>query len=392
MEETLDAIIIGGGMVGAAVAAALGQAGMAVTLVEGGKAPEAIADDAPFDLRVSSLNLASQRLLEQTGAWLFIPEARRCPFRHIEATDEAEKYQVHFSASDLDLPHLGHFVENRVIRHALWQRLAELPNVTRLCSVSPVALVRGRQHTLVELDDGQLLAARLVVGADGANSRLREMAGIATHDEDYGQRALIINVRTRLPQQDVSWQRFMPHGPQAMLPLPGHHASLVWYDDDEATLSREALDDETLRLAIEAAFPARLGGIEAVQGRASFPIRRRHAERYVQPRLALVGDAAHVIHPLAGQGLNLGLQDAEVLSEQVVAAFQEGQDPGGQRALSRYARTRRPQALAMITAMETFHRVFTGPEPLRHVGAAGLAVAERLGGAKRQVMRHALGL
>ncbi|MGM0986697.1 MAG: UbiH/UbiF/VisC/COQ6 family ubiquinone biosynthesis hydroxylase [Pseudomonadota bacterium] len=392
MDETLEAIIVGGGMVGAAVAAALGQAGMTVTLIEGGGPPEAIAADAPFDLRVSSLNLASQRLLEQVGAWSFIPEARRCPFRHIEASDESEARHVHFSAADLELPDLGHFVENRVIRHALWQRLAELPSVTTLCHASPVALVSGGQHALVELDDGRLLAARLVVGADGAGSRIRELAGIATRDEDYAQRALIINVRTRLPQQDTSWQRFTRDGPQALLPLPGPHASLVWYDSDAATRAREALDDEALRQAIEAAFPTRLGGIEAVLGRASFPIRRRHAERYVRPRLALVGDAAHVIHPLAGQGLNLGLQDAAALSDRVVSAFQAGQEPGGRGPLAGYARTRRPQTLAMITAMETFHHVFTGPAPLRQAGGAGLAVAERLAGAKRQVMRHALGL
>ncbi|MGM0534907.1 MAG: UbiH/UbiF/VisC/COQ6 family ubiquinone biosynthesis hydroxylase [Pseudomonadota bacterium] len=392
MDETLEAIIVGGGMVGAAVAAALGQAGMTVTLIEGGGPPEAIAADAPFDLRVSSLNLASQRLLERVGAWSFIPEARRCPFRHIEASDESEARHVHFSAADLALPDLGHFVENRVIRHALWQRLAELPSVTTLCHASPVALVSGGQHALVELDDGRLLAARLVVGADGAGSRIRELAGIATRDEDYAQRALIINVRTRLPQQDTSWQRFTRDGPQALLPLPGPHASLVWYDSDAATRAREALDDEALRQAIEAAFPTRLGGIEAVLGRASFPIRRRHAERYVRPRLALVGDAAHVIHPLAGQGLNLGLQDAAALSDRVVSAFQAGQDPGGRGPLAGYARTRRPQTLAMITAMETFHHVFTGPAPLRQAGGAGLAVAERLAGAKRQVMRHALGL
>lgn len=392
MEETLDAIIVGGGMVGASVAAAFGQAGMRVALIEGGDAPAAIDDKAPFDLRVSSLNLASQRLLEQVGAWPLIPEARRCPFRHIEATDQDEIRRVHFSAADLDLPDLGHFVENRVIRRALWQRLTELPSVTRLCRVSPIALIRGGQHTLVELDDGRLLAARLVVGADGANSHLRELAGIATRDEEYDQRALIVNVRTQLPQQDISWQRFTPQGPQAMLPLPGHHASLVWYDDDDTTLARESLDDEALRLAIETSFPARLGGIVAVLGRASFRIRRRHAERYVQPRLALVGDAAHVIHPLAGQGLNLGLQDAEALSDRVVAAFEADQDPGERRTLSGYALARRPQTLAMIAAMDTFHHVFTGPAPLRHVGATGLAVAERLEGAKRQVMRHALGL
>lgn len=392
MDDTLDAVIVGGGMVGAAVAAALGQAGMRVALVEGGAPPAAIPDDAPFDLRVSSLNLASRRLLEEVGAWSFIPESRRCPFRHIEASDAAEKRHIRFSAVDLELPDFGFFVENRVIRHALWQRLAELPGVTTICHAGPVAWVPGGHRCLLELDNGRLLATRLVVGADGAGSRTRELAGIATRDEDYGQRALITNVRTWLPQQDVSWQRFAPQGPQAMLPLPGHYASLIWYDTAEATLAREALDDEALRLAIEHEFPARLGGVEEVLGRASFPIRRRHAERYVRPRLALVGDAAHVIHPLAGQGLNLGIQDAEALSRRVITAFRSQQDPGGRAPLTGYARERRPQTLAMIAAMETFHHVFTGAAPLRHAGAAGMAVAERLEVAKRAVMRHALGL
>lgn len=392
MDEILDTLIVGGGMVGAATAVALAQAGLRVALVEGGEPPEAIPVDAPFDLRVSSLNLASQRLLEAIGAWAFIPEARRCPFRHIEASDEAGRRHVRFSAEALELPDFGHFVENRVIRRALWQRLAELPRATVIGGAGPVAWLPGGQHGLLELDDGRLLTARLVVGADGAASRTRQLAGIATRDEEYGQRALIINVQTRLPQQGVSWQRFTARGPRAMLPLPGHRASLVWYDDDAATRAREALDDEALRRAIERDFPERLGGVEAVLGRAGFPIRRRHAERYVRPRLALVGDAAHVIHPLAGQGLNLGLQDAEALSRRVIAAFQVGEDPGQRRLLDGYARERRPQTLAMIAAMETFHRVFTGAAPLRQAGAAGLAVADHLTGAKRQVMRHALGL
>ncbi|MDN3523071.1 FAD-dependent monooxygenase [Halomonas ramblicola] len=392
MDSTLDAIIVGGGMVGAAVAAALGQAGLAVALVEGGAPPAAIADDEPFDLRVSSLNLASQRLLESVGAWQRLPAARRSVFRHIHAWDEDERRAIRFAAGDLGLEDFGHFVENRVIRRALWQRLAELPNVAVHCHAGPVARIGGGERSLLELDDGRLLAARLVVGADGAGSRMRELAGIATRDADYHQRALIVNVRTHLPQQDVSWQRFTPEGPQAMLPLPGPHASLVWYAGPEATREREALDDAALRQAIERDFPARLGGVEAVLGRASFPIRRRHAEHYTRPRLALVGDAAHVIHPLAGQGLNLGLQDAATLSERVIAAHHAGRDPGGPGPLAAYARHRRPQVLAMIAATEAFHRVFTGAGPLRRAGAAGLSVAERLGGAKRLVMRQALGL
>jgi 2-octaprenyl-3-methyl-6-methoxy-1,4-benzoquinol hydroxylase len=177
-----------------------------------------------------------------------------------------------------------------------------------------------------------------------------------------------------------------------MLPLPGPHASLVWYGEPEATREREALSDEALRQAIEREFPARLGGLKEVTGRASFPIRRQHARHYTAPRLALVGDAAHVIHPLAGQGLNLGLQDVTALADLLATAHQPGRDLGAPGPLRRYAWQRRPQTLAMIAATEAFHRIFTGNPMLRSAGAVGLAVAERLGPAKQFMMRRALGL
>ncbi|HSP57922.1 MAG TPA: UbiH/UbiF/VisC/COQ6 family ubiquinone biosynthesis hydroxylase [Halomonas sp.] len=395
MNQHFDAIIVGGGMVGSALAAALGQGGFSVALVESGSEPGAIEDDA-FDLRVSSLNLAAQRLLESVGAWSHIPAERRCIFRHIHAWDISGHGETHFDAAALGLDDFGSFVENRVIRRALWRCLASLPGVEPICQTRPLAMITGSDRVLVELDNGRLIGGSLVVGADGARSTIRELAGIKVDALDYGQRALIVNVVTQLPQQDVSWQRFTPEGPQAMLPLPGPHASLVWYGEPEATRAREALSDEALRQTIEREFPARLGGLKAVTGRASFPIRRQHARHYTASRLALVGDAAHVIHPLAGQGLNLGLQDVTALADLLATAHttKHGDlgDLGATGPLRRYAWQRRPQTLAMIAATEAFHRVFTGSPMLRSAGAAGLAVAERLGPAKNLMMRRALGI
>ncbi|MCK8515038.1 UbiH/UbiF/VisC/COQ6 family ubiquinone biosynthesis hydroxylase [Methylonatrum kenyense] len=392
MSNNHDVIIVGGGMVGASLAAALGQANLRVAVIENGDAPEAVAAEAEFGLRISSLNLAAVRLLEDIRAWPLIPDARRCRFRRIEAWDEHDSRGITFDADALDLPEFGYFVENRLLCHAVWQRLKALPAVTLHTRTAPQALRHNGDQAELELASGKTLTASLVVGADGASSTIRDLARITTVDHGYQQRALIINVATRLPQQDVSWQRFTPDGPQAMLPLPGHRASLVWYGNPERTREREQLDDETLRDTIDREFPTRLGGVEAVLGRASFPIRRRHARQYSTDRTVLVGDAAHVIHPLAGQGLNLGLQDAATLASELIATTTRSGDPGERQVLARYARRRRPQVLAMIAATEGFHHLFTGPAPLRMVGNAALGLANRVTPGKRLMMRIALGL
>ncbi|MBD3898348.1 UbiH/UbiF/VisC/COQ6 family ubiquinone biosynthesis hydroxylase [Halomonas sp. ML-15] len=391
MTNSSQVIIVGGGMVGAALAASLGQAGLAVALVESGEAPTLPCDDG-FDLRVSSLNLAAERLLAGVGAWEAIPASRRCPFRRIHAWSQQGGGEAHFDATGLGHDAFGSFVENRWIRAALWARLAELPTVTCYVGVRPMVLRQAANEAELELDDGIRLTGSLVVGADGGRSALRELAGIEVESGDYDQRALVINVTTRLPQQDVSWQRFTPHGPQAMLPLPGHHASLVWYGKPATISALEQLDAQALKEAVERDFPTRLGGIEAVLGQASFPIRRQHARRYSAERCVLIGDAAHVISPLAGQGLNLGLQDVIALSDGLLEALRRGQDLGSSQVLERYARRRRPQTLAMIAATELLHRVFTGAAPLRRLGSAGLAVTQRLPLAKRLMMRQAMGL
>ncbi|MDR5907727.1 UbiH/UbiF/VisC/COQ6 family ubiquinone biosynthesis hydroxylase [Franzmannia qiaohouensis] len=391
MANSAQVIIVGGGMVGAALAASLGQAGLGVALIESGAAPTLPQDDG-FDLRVSSLNLAAERLLAEVGAWERIPQDRRCPFRRIHGWSQQGRGEARFDATSLGHDAFGSFVENRWIRAALWARLDELPTVTCYCGVRPMVLRQAANQVELELDDGTRLSGSLVVGADGARSALRELSGITVESGDYDQRALVINVATRLPQQDVSWQCFTPEGPQAMLPLPGAHASLVWYGKPDTITALEQLDPEALRQTLERDFPARLGGVEAVLGRASFPIRRQHARRYSDARCVLIGDAAHVISPLAGQGLNLGLQDVIALSERLVAAHRRGQDLGSAPLLDAYARQRRPQTLAMIAATELLHRVFTGAPPLRRLGSLGLAVTQRLPLAKRLMMRQAMGL
>ncbi len=384
MQWDHEIVIVGGGMVGAALAAKLGQAGMSVGLVERASAPTPPSGD--YDLRISSLNARSLAFVKASGAVL--PGERCCPFRHIDVSNLDGSGHSLFSAHDSGMNDFGIFIENRALQYALWQRLEQLPSVTCYTQCAPVSTLAASTHRLLELDNGKTLSARLMVAADGARSTLRELAGISTSSYDYHQRAMIINVETELPQQDVSWQCFTPKGPIAMLPLPGQRASLVWYDSNEATKAREQLSDNALQHAIETTFPQRLGKLTRIVARASFPIKRQHAKRYIGKRLALIGDAAHVVHPLAGQGLNIGLHDADTLAELII----KGRDPGDHISLHRFECQRRLANQAMIAATDSFHHLFTGAKPLRQLGDLSLHLAERVPFAKRMMMQQANGL
>ncbi|GEN29068.1 2-octaprenyl-3-methyl-6-methoxy-1,4-benzoquinol hydroxylase [Halovibrio variabilis] len=384
MQQDHDIIIVGGGMVGAALAARLGHAGFSIGLVERDDAPTAPSGD--YDLRISSLNARSLAFIKASGTAL--PEERSCPFRHIDVFNQDGSGHSLFSAEESGMEDFGIFVENLTLQYALWQRLEQLPSVTCYTHCAPLTTISATSARLLELDNGKTLSARLIVGADGAQSTLRELAGISVSSYDYHQLAMIINVETELPQQDVSWQCFTPTGPLAMLPLPGQRASLVWYDSDDAIKDREQLDDEALKTAIETAFPTRLGKLTRIVARASFPIKRQHAQRYIGKRLALIGDAAHVVHPLAGQGLNIGLHDADTLAEIII----QGRDPGDYVNLLRFECQRRAANQAMIAATDSFHHLFTGAKPLRQLGDLSLQLAERFPLAKRMMMQQANGL
>ncbi|MDN3516822.1 FAD-dependent oxidoreductase [Aquisalimonas lutea] len=390
--QAADVVVVGGGMVGASLAALLGRRGLDVVLVE--EQPATSADTpaaAPPDLRVSSVNLASVELFRAVGAWEPMTQHRVCPFRRVHAMDEHGGV-LRFDARETGHDWFGWFVENRVILSGLREALAGVDTV-RWITAAPVTLETDADRARLGLDNGLRLHAPLVVGADGAGSSIRGLAGIDVTARDYQTRALVTNVETELPQQDITWQRFTPEGPQAFLPLCGHRASLVWYARPETVQLLESLDDETLIAEITDAFPAELGGLRAVTGRASFAIRSQHATRYTGSRIALVGDAAHTIHPLAGQGLNLGLEGVNRLAAAILDARKHRRDPGTAVALADYERRHRPRALTMIAATDTLHRLFTAEAGvLPRLGNGVLRLADRLPPGRRAVMRHAMGL
>ncbi len=388
MSSHYDVIVVGGGMVGAALAALLGRSRLRVAVIEG-VAPRAWSPEQPPDLRVSSVNAISQRVFAACHAWEGMYSRRAAPFRRLKVWDNSEHDGTTFHAADVGAESFGWFVENPIIQLALWESLAELDTVTRYCPAKPARLEPDLHHVSLTLQDGRELSADLLVGADGARSSVRHMAGIAVDVHDYHQQALIINAVTELPQQDITWQRFTPTGPQAFLPLAGHHASLVWYHTPDKVRQLLALSDHELIVALQQEFPEELGGINAILGRASFAIRRLHAQRYRAHRIVLVGDAAHLIHPLAGQGLNIGIQDIALLARYL----ERGDDPGAAKLLSAYEAHRRPANQAMMSTMEAFHHLFPrSPAVLRQAGAKGLVMINTLSPLKRWVMRHAMGL
>lgn len=392
MTRDFDVLIVGGGMVGAMLGCALGDSPFRVGVVEACY-PQEFLPSQPYDLRVSAISRASQHMFEAVGAWQNMLAMRACPYRHMLVWDDEGRGQTHFDSADVGEPMLGHIIENRIVQLGLLQRLQTFDNVELLCPAGIEDLRRATDAAEVTLEDGRRLRASLVVGADGANSRVREMAGIAVRGWAYDQHALVASVRTRLPQQDITWQRFKPTGPEAFLPLPGHHASMVWYHTPEEVQRLLALEEGEFIAAMEAAFPERLGGIEQVVARGYFPLRRQHAEKYVLPRLALVGDAGHTIHPLAGQGVNLGLMDAAALAEVLLAAEGRQRDIGGLATLRRYERWRRGGNLVMQNTMEAFYRLFAPqPRPVRLVRNLGLELADRVTPLKHHVMRYAMGL
>lgn len=377
-----DVLIVGGGMVGMALACVLAGQGFEVHVVEE-KAPKAFDPAQDLDLRVSALSLASESLLQSAGAWehvlgmTFSPGAKRglpevqleeqtpslavaraVPFRRMRVWDQVGFGDTRFDSRDIGEPFLGHIVENRVLQLALWRAAEDLEGVTLHCPAQLVDVQIQTQGAQAVLSDGSRVHAALVVGADGAHSRLRELAHIGLTAWDYDVEALVATVQTCAPQQDITWQRFTPSGPQALLPLPGRHASLVWYHAPDEVARLLALDEADFLAELRRSFPRELGGIEAVLGRGSFKLTRRHAQTYAKPRLVLAGDAAHTIHPLAGQGVNLGFMDVAALAESLIAARACNQDIGSLHVLQAYEGKRRGENLLMQSGMDVLHHLF----------------------------------
>lgn len=390
MKQKFDVVIVGGGMVGAAVACCLGGSDLKVAVIEA-QVPEAFSPDQPHDLRVSALSIASRNILETIGAWQGVTSKRFCPFKRMRVWETAG--DTTFNSDDISAPELGYIVENRITQLALLERLADFANVTLLMPESISKIHYDGRGSEVVLADGRILEARLLVAADGGQSRARQAVGLGVTSWDYNQHALVIYVETAYSQQDITWQRFMPSGPQAFLPLTGHYGSIVWYQSPDEVRRLQALPYDQIKRELVAAFPDCLGEIIQVLGVASFPLKRQHAQSYAKQGVVLVGDAAHMINPLAGQGVNIGLLDAAALAEVVVDAHHRGKDIADVSVLKRYESMRRNENLKMMTVMDVFYKSFSNNIlPVKFIRNLGLGLAQRLTPVRNKVMKAAMGL
>ncbi len=397
-----DIIVVGAGIAGSATAIALARSQLRVALLEARPLqrtplPVEIGVTA-FDQRVSALTPASVRFLEQLGAWADIRNYRSCAYRHMTVWDAEGTAEIEFDCAELQAPALGYIVENRAIVDALLGALEAASGVECLSPRRLASFARGEQGDVrVTLESGEVLRAPLLVGADGALSVVRKQCGFATREWDYGHHAIVATIQTENSHADTAWQRFLPSGPLALLPMPGspdaHFCSIVWSLDSPLAEPLLQASEEEFCTALTRASEARLGRVVAVGPRAGFPLRQRHATDYIQPGVALVGDAAHTIHPLAGQGINLGLADVAALAAEIERGLAQGLPPGRTEVLARYQRQRKGENLLMMGAMEGFKRLFEQQSlPLRWLRNAGMRRVASAAPLKRRLMKHAMGM
>ncbi|MFM2482211.1 FAD-dependent monooxygenase [Celerinatantimonas sp. YJH-8] len=382
-----DVIIAGGGMIGAALACGLASQGMSIALLEPSQ-PTAFDVNSVPDLRLSAFNLASEQLLRKLGAWPAIEAMRLTPYSGLQTWEVGMVQRVDFQASTIGQDHLGYMIENRVVQLALWQCFEGLA----------IDLFPWQDWQLQSCSDGvvihcqeQPLQGRLMIGADGAHSQVREQSGIGITGWNYRQRCLSINIKLDAPLQEVTWQEFHPEGPRAFLPLMAPYATLIWYDTPQRILQLQRLSAAQLKQQIIAGFPALPGDFELLNW-ASFPLTRQHAHHYGAGRVILAGDAAHTIHPLAGQGVNIGFKDVSLLLELLEKVSLDDYESVS-RMLRRYQRVRQADNLLMQSAMDVLYKSFSHSHPM--VGKLrrwGLSLAEHSGVLKRQALRYAVGL
>ncbi len=390
-EQEYDLIIVGGGMVGAALACAIADTGLRICVLES-KEPQRSWPADEVDLRVSALTRASQRMLENLQAWSRMASMRISPYTDMEVWDAGGSGRIHFSAEDIGEPDLGHIVENRVTRLALWERLETLSNVTLRYPARVAELALQKTPGLL-LQDGTRLKAQLIVAADGRDSQLREMADIETRGWDYDQHAIVATVKPMRHHQRTARQRFMPAGPLALLPIDDGRCSIVWSTSPTHAQALMELGDTAFCEELTRASEAVLGEMVEIGPRGVFALRLGHAQSYCRPGFVLVGDAAHAMHPLAGQGVNLGFMDAMTLADVLIEAHGKGREIGAMATLRRYERARKGANMAMLGAMDGFKRIFSNEVlPLRMFRNLGLDIADRSGFIKHQLIRRAMGM
>ncbi len=391
-----DVLIVGGGLNGPALALALAGAGLHVAVVDARPA-EARAEPG-FDGRAYALALASKRLLAAIGVWGALAQAAQ-PIQKIVAADGrpgtgASPWHLRFDAAEIEDGPMGFMVEDRHLYAAFLAAMAAQPRIRLISGATVVGQTTEGAEAQATLADGRRLTARVILGCDGRNSATAARAGIRRTGWAYGQTALVTAVHHEHPHNGTAWQYFMPHGPLAILPLPGgHHSSIVWSESAADAARIQAMDDADYLAALRPRFGDFLGEIALAGARFTYPLTLSLANAWVAPRLALVGDAAHGVHPIAGQGLNLGLRDVAALAEVLVEAMRRGEDPGALDVLSRYEQVRRFDSMLLALGMDSVNRLFSNDNPLLRLGRdLGLAAVNALPGLRRAFIRQAAGL
>lgn len=384
-----DVAIVGGGMVGLALAAGLARLGVRIALVERAQLAGLAAADA--DGRGSAIAAGLQRVLDGLGLWQGMSEAAE-PILEIRVADGSSPLFLHYDHAELGEGPLGWIVENAVMRRALTAAVGET-GVEVIDGTRVEDIEYGAETARLALSSGSEIRARLVIAADGRGSPVREAAGIRAVRWDYPQTGIVCSVRHELPHNGIAHEHFLPAGPFAILPMTGNRSSIVWTERKDLAPEILALDDEGFAAELRARFGSFLGEVVPEPGRWSYPLSVVHARRYAGPRLALAGDAAHAIHPIAGQGYNLGLRDVAALAEIIVDTMRLGLDPGADAPLERYARWRRTDNLLMLAATDSLNRLFSNDiAPLAHARDLGLAAVNRTPPLRKMFMRHAMGL
>ncbi len=404
-EQQFDVLIVGAGMVGSAIANALGSADLTVALFDQ-KAPSPFDPSSLPDIRVSALSYASEQILKQLGSWEYMQAMRMCPYQQMAVWEKLNSplagganrpNKTLFDAADIGHPQLGFIVENSITQCGLHQAMTRYPGIRFFCPSVIETLHSGADHPSITLSDGRRFTGQVIIGADGANSVVRQAAGIGLNRQDYEQQCLVATVEIAGKPQVITWQAFTPTGPESFLPLSSidgrNYASIVWYNHPDKIAQLKSLPDRDFIAILEQTFPVELPAIKHLHQRASFPLARRHAQTYYKKGVVLAGDAAHTINPLAGQGVNLGFQDAAWLSEILVHALHRGEYIGSPDVLARYEEIRRPDNQRMMTIMDGFYHAFSNDHlPLKVIRNIGLTLAGHFNPAIKQVMKYAMGL
>ncbi|MCF2950086.1 FAD-dependent monooxygenase [Paraglaciecola aquimarina] len=390
-----DFCIVGGGMIGASMALGLSDMGFNIALVEAHK-PEDFNPIQLPDRRVSAINVHSEQLLTELGAWDYIQQMRSCVYKRLSVWNEPT-YRTDFDCQSISRPHLGHIIENRIVQLGLHKKIESEVNISCFWD-HKVATIQSNNGPLVVLNDDTQISAKILIGADGGSSVVRKAAKIGVQGWQYNQQALVINIKTNSPQQDITWQQFTSNGPIAYLPLFGSYASLVWYNHATNIHRLKSLSKEKLKQEIVQTFPDELVDFEVLSS-TSFPLTRMHANQYYKDNLVLVGDAAHTINPLAGQGVNLGFKDVAVLLTELKKQLDKlGHDKvlaqvNSNLWMAAYEKQRRTDNLAMMSAMDLLYAAFSNDiGPLKLFRNLGLKLANNAGPIKKQALKYAIGL